>query len=159
MFSIEKMTIARCSADMVCEVEAHLSSNQSILGQGRTVSGDRTVVSVTGIVASAADSSAQGDSENFIRCRYTSDSDVHFADLQSLILSSSEDTEYMRELDDLCQICLLSVSGRVSNAPTSLLPYAAWIRQQTNEISSLECWKMNDNHLSAKLHDLVAKLS
>lgn len=157
--SIEKMTVARCSADMICEVEAHLSSNQSILGQGRIVSGDRNVVSVTGIVASPADISAHGDSENLIGCRYTWDSDVHFADLQSLIRPSSEDAEYMRELDDLCQLCLLSVAGRVSTAPTSLHSYAAWIRQQTDQISSLEHWKMNDTQLSAKLHDLVAKLS
>ena len=154
--SIEKMTVARCSENMACEVEAHLSSNQSIHAQGRTVSGDRTVVSATGIVASPADGSAQGDSENFSGCRYTWDSDVHFADLQSLIRPSSEDAEYMRDLDDLCQLCLLSVAGRVTNAPTSVHNYAAWIQRQ---ISSLEHRKTNDAQVSVKLQDLVAKLS
>ena len=157
--SVEKMTVARCSEDMVCEVKARLSSNQSIHGQGRTVSGDRTVVSVTGIVASPTDSSGQGNSENFMGCRYTWDSDVYFADLQSLIQPSSEDDEYMRALDDLSQLCLLSVARQVSDASQNSHNYAAWIQQQIDQISSSEHWKINDAQISANLHDLVAKLS
>ncbi|KAI0010191.1 fatty acid synthase S-acetyltransferase [Xylariaceae sp. FL0662B] len=160
--SVEMITIARCNADMVCEVQAHLSSNQSILGKGRTVSRERTVVEVTGIVASRADNSAQSDSRAFTGCRYTWNSDVHFMDVKPLIHPGSGHVEYMRELDKLCEMCLISSRGKAASVKTSQLhvaKYAAWIHDQANRITSSEHLKEDDTELSTKIRDLVATLS
>ncbi|KAI1138451.1 fatty acid synthase S-acetyltransferase [Hypoxylon sp. FL0543] len=160
--SVEKITIARCTADMVCEVQAHLSSNQLILGKGRTVSGESTVVEVSGIVASPAGSSAHDDNQDPIGCRYTWDSDVHFMDIKSLILPSTDHVKYMRGLDDLCEMCLISVREKVASTATDqphVSKYSAWIQDQTNQITSSKHQLVDIAELSFNIRDLVAKLS
>ncbi|KAI1764150.1 fatty acid synthase S-acetyltransferase [Hypoxylon sp. FL1150] len=160
--SVEKITVARCTADMVCEVQARLSSNQSIVGKGRVVSGERTIVEAVGVGASPASGSSNDDIRNPIGCRLTWDSDFHFMDIEPLIRPSTNHVEFMRVLDDLCEMCLLSVREKVTSTKTDqphVGKYAAWIQDQTNLISSSKHGKENGVDLSTKMRDLVAKLS
>ncbi|KAL9054330.1 MAG: hypothetical protein Q9162_004204 [Coniocarpon cinnabarinum] len=160
--SVEKMTVGRCTGDMICEVEARLSSNQSINGKARIVSGDTSVVEATGIVASPADNASKGEGDDPIGCRYTWDSDVHFADIPSLIKPDSSNEESLRQLDELCQMCLLSADSTVSSAAAGRSPvakYVAWIQEQVNQLASSGHKKSSNAELSVKIQDLVAKLS
>jgi len=164
--SIDKFNVYRCSSDMISSVSARLSSNQSVVGEGRCTSNGTTVIEASGIKMSLADGALSGDgSDNHAAARYEWGPDIDFMNITDLIRTPVDRTENLTLLEELGQICLLSSKRRFSGSETSLphlQKYMAWLNSQApSAVDNLAgASKSLDNEtFSDRIENLVARLS
>ncbi|KAI1379651.1 fatty acid synthase S-acetyltransferase [Hypoxylon crocopeplum] len=158
--SIDKLSIVRCSSNMITSVSAKATSNHSILGRGRCTSEGATVLEATGIRMSLADGALSSDvADTHAAARYEWCPDIDFLDIKELIRPPVDRTPYMVLLEELGQLCLLSSQRALSGLETSLghlRKYVAWIASQTQ---SEDLIKLDDELLRARIEELVNRLS
>jgi acyl transferase domain-containing protein len=168
--SIDKISIARCSGNMVTNVTADLSSNHSVVGGGRCTSDGRVVIEVDGLRMSLADGALSSEiMDTHAAARYEWDSDIDFLDVKELIRPPpSNRTEQLRLLEELGQLCLLSSKRRSKikdSAAEIIVPhlqrYAGWVVSESKSaIASLaSVLKSLDNEtLAARIESVLARL-
>ncbi|KAH1426141.1 hypothetical protein KXW31_006867 [Aspergillus fumigatus] len=138
--SIDKFTVHRCASDMVTSVSAQLSSNFSVVGDGRCTSGGTTVVDAVGIRMSLADGAGAADiSDTHAASRCEWRPDIDFLDVHELFRSPANRTDHLRLLEELGDICLLLSQWHFSEAsnpiPPHLQQYMAWVGSQSGAIA------------------------
>ncbi|KAJ9386802.1 hypothetical protein DTO063F5_3460 [Paecilomyces variotii] len=166
--SIDKVTIHRCSSDMLISSSAKLSSNFSVVGDSRCIAEGKAVVEATGIRMSLADGAGSADSNDdhaASRCEWKPD--IDFLDVNDLIHIPSGHSEQSRLLEELGEICLLlSQRHFTETASHSTLPhlkkYIAWIRAQSTSIVTKlpSTWTGLDTQaISTRIESIKAKLA
>ncbi|KAJ9252219.1 hypothetical protein DTO207G8_4834 [Paecilomyces variotii] len=166
--SIDKVTIHRCSSDMLISSSAKLSSNFSVVGDSRCIAAGKAVVEATGIRMSLADGAGSADSNDdhaASRCEWKPD--IDFLDVNDLIHIPSGHSEQSRLLEELGEICLLlSQRHFTETASHSTLPhlqkYIAWIRAQSTSIVTKlpSTWTGLDTQaISTRIESIKAKLA
>lgn len=158
--SIDKLTITRCSFDMITSVSAKATSNHSILGNGRCISEGRTVIEATGIRMSLADGALSSEvADTHAAARYEWCSDIDFLDVKGLIRAPPDRVPHIAFLEELGQLCLLSYQRKLSGLETHLghvKKYGEWIASQTlpEDLTNLD-----EESLRIRIEELVARLS
>jgi acyl transferase domain-containing protein len=166
--SIDKVTIYRCSSDMITSVSAKLSSNFSVVGDGRCTSGGTTVVEALGIrmsLADAAGSTDVSDTHAASRCEWRPD--IDFLDVKELIHAPANRTDNLRLLEELGDICLLLSKWRFSESTSdSILPhlqkYIAWVGSQSTSTVTKLCSTstgLDNEASSARIDSLLRRLA
>lgn len=158
--SIDKLSIVRCSSDMVTSVSAKATSNHSILGHGRCTSEGVTVLKATGIRMSLADGALSSDvADTHAAARYEWCSDIDFLDLNELIRQPQDRVPHILLLEELGQLCLISLQRLLSGAETHashMQKYVAWVASQVQPESLT---KLDDVSVRALIDKHVSRLS
>ncbi|KAI0172149.1 fatty acid synthase S-acetyltransferase [Hypoxylon sp. FL1284] len=159
--SIDKLTVIRCSSDMVTNVSANATSNHSIFGHGScTTSEGVTVLEASGIRMSLADGAfSSGVSDTHAAARYEWSADIDFLDVKELIRPPLDRTPHIALLEELGQLCMLSSQRALSGSETYLghvKKYHDWIASQKlpGEFTALD-----EESLRARIEGLVERLS
>ncbi|XDG09180.1 hypothetical protein ABKA04_008795 [Annulohypoxylon sp. FPYF3050] len=158
--SIDKLSIVRCDSDMITNVSAKATSNNSIFGNGTCTSGDLTVLEASGIRMTLADGALSSDmADTHAAARYEWCSDIDFLDVKDLISGPANRTPHMALLEELGQLCLLSSQRALRTLGTPLghiQKYASWIASQSQAegLSALD-----DEILQARIEQLTTRLS
>lgn len=164
--SMDKFSVYRCSSGMISSVSATLSSNHSVVGNGRCTSEGMTVVEASGIKMSLANGALSSEvADTHAAARYEWSSDIDFMDVNELIQAPADRTDRLHLLEELGQLCLLSSKRRLSGQEIivpHLQKYMAWIVSQassaaTNLASALD--NLDNEKVSTRIEDLVARLS
>ncbi|KAI0900051.1 fatty acid synthase S-acetyltransferase [Annulohypoxylon nitens] len=158
--SIDKLSIVRCDTDMITNVSAKATSNNSIFGNGTCTSGDLTVLEASGIRMTLADGALSSDmTDTHAAARYEWSSDIDFLDVQDLITRPADRAPHMALLEELGQLCLLSSQRALPTLGTPLghiQKYASWITSQSQaEVLSV----LDDEPLQARIEQLTTRLS
>ncbi|KAI1761562.1 fatty acid synthase S-acetyltransferase [Hypoxylon sp. FL1150] len=158
--SIDKLTIVRCSSDMVTDVSAKATSNHSILGNGRCTSEGRTVMEASGVRMSLADGALSSEvADTHAAARYEWCADINFLDVKELIRPPADRISYITLLEELGQLCLLSSQRSLAGLETHLShvkKYGAWIASQKLPEDLVN---LDEDSLRARIEELVARLS
>lgn len=158
--SIDKLSIFRCSNDMITSVSAKATSNHSILGHGRCTSDGIVVLEASGIRMSLADGALSSEvADTHAAARYEWCSDIDFLDAKDLIRPPTDRASQIVLLEELGQLCVLSSQRALSGPETHLghlQKYVAWIASQDQPEALM---KMNDESLAARIEELVNCLS
>ncbi|OTA56526.1 fatty acid synthase S-acetyltransferase [Hypoxylon sp. EC38] len=158
--SIDKLSIVRCASDMITSVSAKATSNHSILGHGKCVSGGLIVLEASGIRMSLADGALSSDAaDTHAAARYEWYSDIDFLDVKNLIQKPSDRTPHIELLEELGQLCLLSSQRLLPRLETNLShaqKYVAWIASQSQPENLAQ---LDDEALHARIEGLVSRLS
>ena len=166
--SIENFSVYRCSSDMITSVSAKLSSNFSIVGEGRCTVGGTIVVEGSGIKSSLADGAGSTDildTHASSRCEWSPD--IYFLDVKELIRAPVDRTDNLSILKELGDLCLLLSKRRISKSETSSHPphlhkYIAWLTSQAKSAVAnlaLNLKGLDNETLLARIEDLMARLS
>ncbi|EZF68429.1 hypothetical protein H105_08950 [Trichophyton soudanense CBS 452.61] len=166
--SIDKISVNRCISDVVTSVSAKLSSNFSVIGDGRCTSGGMTVVESIGIRMSLADSAGAPelpDAHAASRCEWRPD--IDFLHMNELIHAPAGRTDHLRLLEELGDICLLLSQRSFSESPRSpMLPhlskYVAWVRAQSTSIVTRLPWTwtgLDNEAISARIEGIISRLA
>ena len=160
---IEKIDITRCLSDMVTSVSAKASGNSSVVGEGRCTSGGKTVMEVSGIRISLAESSLPIKSaDDHATGRKELGPDLDFMDVNELITLPMAHAPYLPLLSELGQLCLL-VSSRANKEFRTrvdhIRKYQNWIDSQTQSKEILAISNLDHDVVSAKIQNLVHRLS
>lgn len=165
--SIDNVTVYKCSSNMMTSVSAKLSSNFSVVGDGRCTSGGRTVFEAAGIRMALADGAGAmdvSDTHAASRCEWRPD--IDFLDVKELIHAPANRTDSLRLLEELGDICLLATKQRfLETRSDSILPnmqkYITWVSSRssstvTNEPSN---WTgLNNEASSARIDRIMSRL-
>ncbi|EFQ96996.1 fatty acid synthase S-acetyltransferase [Nannizzia gypsea CBS 118893] len=166
--SIDKVSVRRCASDLVTSVSARLSSNFSVVGEGRCTSGGMTVVEASGIRMSLADGAGASDvpdTHAASRCEWRPD--IDFLDVNELIHAPHGRTNHLRLLEELGDICLLLSQRSFSESPRQpILPhlskYVAWVQSQSTSIVTRLPWTwtgLDNEAISARVEGIISRLS
>ena len=157
--SIEKFSVYRCEADMITCVTARLSSNFSIVAEGRCTSGGQTVVEASGIRGSLAEGAGSIDPvlDTHASARYEWSPDINFMGIKELLSAPADHTtDTLRLLEELGQMCLLLSKRQFCtwepNLP-HLQKYIAWLVSQSSSFSTID-----NETISSRIKDLMACL-
>ncbi|KAK2748478.1 Type I Iterative PKS [Myotisia sp. PD_48] len=163
---IDEISIMRCASNMITSVSAKLSSNHSVIGDGRCTTEGRTVIKATGIRMSLANGGiSTEDSNNHAAARYEWGPDIDFLDVKELISSPTGRTDQLRLLEELGKLCLLSSKRQFSNSESNvphLQKYIVWLVSQaqsaaTDFASAPE--SLENEAITTKIEELVGQLS
>lgn len=158
--SIDKLSIIRCSSDMVTDVSAKATSNHSIVGHGHCTSEGLTVIEASGIRMSPADGALSSDvADTHAAARYEWRSDIDFLNVKELIQPPPDRAPHIALLEELGQLCMLSSQRALSGSETHLShikKYSEWITSQSFPEESI---KLDEESLRTRIEDLVARLS
>ncbi|EFE31625.1 polyketide synthase, putative [Trichophyton benhamiae CBS 112371] len=166
--SIDKISVNRCMTDVVTSVSAKLSSNFSVIGDGRCTSGGMTVVEAIGIRMSLADGAGASelpDAHAASRCEWRPD--IDFLDMNELIHAPAGRTDHLCLLEELGDICLLLSQQSFSESPRSpMLPhlskYVAWVQAQSTSIVTRLPWTwtgLDNEAISARIEGIISRLA
>ncbi|KNG85249.1 putative polyketide synthase [Aspergillus nomiae NRRL 13137] len=166
--SIDRVTVYRCSSDMITSVSAKLSSNFSVVGDGVCTSGGTRVVEAVGIRMSLADGAGAtdvADTHAASRCEWRPD--IDFLDVHDLFRAPASRTGHLRLLEELGDIyLLLSQSRLLESTSNPILPhlqkYIAWIGSQSRSIPFRlpSTWTGLDNEaISARIDNIMSQLA
>ena len=161
--SIEKLSVSRCSADMVSSVSARATSNSSVVGEGRCSSEGITVLEVSGIRISLAEGSLSIHThDTYAAARYEWSPDIGFMDIKELIRPPIDRNSHMLLLDELSQLCLLSSKRSFSGLKTEyehIQKYIAWVESHVPSTDSPTASSLNHAETSVRIENLVHRLS
>ncbi|KID66135.1 Highly reducing polyketide synthase gloL [Metarhizium brunneum] len=167
--SMDRLSVYRCSSDMVTSVSARLSSNHSVVGGGRCTAGGVVVVEAENIKMSlAADSISNQVPDTHAAARYEWSADIDFMNVGELLIAPAGRSEYLHLLEELGQLCLLSSKRRLysTSKPVVLAPhmlkYTSWITSASKvvvvNLASVVSNLDNEN-ISARIHALSNRLA
>ncbi|SMQ54923.1 unnamed protein product [Zymoseptoria tritici ST99CH_3D7] len=139
--SIDNLTIWKCSTDMVVDISAVLSSNQSVVGSGRCTSNGTVVVQASGVKLALADG-ALGVSalkDTHAAARYEWAPHIAFKDPAELIVPQCHSEEVLSDLNELGQLCLLVSKRRYAKLhipldKPHLTKYHTWMIDQAHDV-------------------------
>ncbi|XXG98856.1 hypothetical protein Hte_005186 [Hypoxylon texense] len=158
--SIDKLSIIRCSSDMVTHVSAKATSNYSIVGNGYCTSEGLTVIEASGIRMTPAEGALSSDvADTHAAARYEWRSDIDFLDIKELIHPPADRVSHITLLEELGQLCVLSSQRTLSGSETHLShvkKYLEWVASQT---LSGDLVKLDEESLRGRIEELVANLS
>jgi acyl transferase domain-containing protein len=161
--TIDKLSVTRCSSDMVSSVSARATSNTSVVGEGRCTSEGFTVLEVSGIRISLAEGSLSTNTHDaHAAARYEWSSDIDFMDPKELIKAPTDQTRHMVLLDELSQLCLFISKRSLSGLETQLdhtQKYIAWINSQAQSKDLLAASSLDNETVSARIEGLLHRLS
>lgn len=157
--SIDKLSVYRCSSDMISSVSATLSSNHSVVGNGSCTSEGLTVFEVTGIRMSLANNALSNEvADTHAAARYEWSPDIDFMDINELIQAPADCTDNTDLLEKLGLLCLFSSQkhlARKETTPSHLQKYMNWIVSQAS--STLE--NLDSEEIHSRIEDLTLRLS
>lgn len=170
--SIDQFDVYRCGLDMVCNASAKLSSNYSVVGGGSCSADGVKVLSAKGIKMSLADGAISNqDGDTHAAARYEWGPHLDFLDIQKLLHVSADQSDKLRLLDDLGDLCMLLSKRRLGNSenlgnsetrPPHLQKYEGWLRSQISDVCSRlssVLTTIDNDSISAKIEEIVAQLS
>lgn len=135
MISQELGIIYRCSENMMTNVSATLSSNQSVVGSGWCTSASKIVLDAMNIKMSPADYAVSSDpTSSHAAARWEWGPDVDSVDVRELSRGSETRLEHAGELEMLTKLCIPALKwwyGQVQTNVPHLQRYMAWISAQT----------------------------
>jgi acyl transferase domain-containing protein len=168
--SIDSLTVLRCSDDMKVDISATVSSNQSVVGNGRCFSNGSMVVEALGVKLALADGTlgVSALKDTHAAARYELAPHVAFKDPKGFNLSSSLSENILADLNELGQLCLLISQRLLSGLSTPsdkphLARYQAWLLAQAHRVAVSLAPKHNDLQdagiVLARIDSLVCQLS
>ncbi|KAK7930978.1 hypothetical protein PG985_001690 [Apiospora marii] len=166
--SIDEISVSRCHQDMTSLVSASVTSKSSLLGRGRCVADDESLVlEATGIKMALADGSqlaeGAGATNAHATARVARSPDIeflHFGDLLQPKPDRLAQTGIMYELADLCLLAWQSHLGKAGRAVANadhVQKWARWMSAQAQR-QGLPCEGGSSTALSAKDADLAGRL-
>ncbi|RYO74620.1 hypothetical protein DL764_010773 [Monosporascus ibericus] len=159
--SIAQLSITRCSSDMISSVTARVTSNSSIVGQGRCTCGGNMVLEASGVRMSPAEGSMPTDTlRDHAAARLTWGSDIDFMDIKTLIQPTVVHAPHLSLLDELTDLCLASTHRFNAGRETSvdhMRKHMSWVNVQVQSPQIDQ--GLNPEAISAHIDDLVQQLS
>ncbi|KAI0604978.1 Qor NADPH:quinone reductase and related Zn-dependent oxidoreductase [Pyrenophora tritici-repentis] len=141
--SIESLTIRRCSSPLNSIVSANVTSNGSLLGEGRCISTEDGLIylEASGIRMSLGGGPESSDlSNSHAAARYTWRPDVDFIELRNLAKTSLDRESQLALLEELTRLCLRHCAARAAAVQP---PSEHLKRTQTEEqdvVQTLQDW-------------------
>ncbi|KAI0193448.1 fatty acid synthase S-acetyltransferase [Astrocystis sublimbata] len=130
---IDMISVVRCASDLTTLVSATETSNSSLVGEGRCVSTEGSIVLEASGVHLTPVNSEDGLLDAHSAARYAWGNSIEFLTAAELIRPVSEIAASLDLLEELSTLCLHSSSSSLSASAfvhPSMIKYESWIRTQ-----------------------------
>ncbi|KAK8115461.1 Acyl transferase/acyl hydrolase/lysophospholipase [Apiospora sp. TS-2023a] len=162
--SIDEISVFRCYQDMTSLVCASVTSNLSLLGQGRCVADDGSLVlEATGIRMTLADGSQlpEGSTNPHAAARLTWAPNIEFINVRELFQPKRDRVAQTGILYELADLCLLAWQSHLNTERLAnsdhIEKYAQWMSSEARR-HGFRCEDENSTITSAKVADLAGHL-